>query len=118
MPTLHDSPEGETHSCTHTKDGTICDNCLGENAIRDMKCNRCNNPATVLRPTTDKTKRQLCNKCNDNLWKEEDFPRPKEDFVDAIKDKPEEIILWARAEIKKYNALIKLVKSKDAKRNI
>ena len=33
-----------------------------------------------------------------------------EKFVDAIKDNPEEIIKWARKEIKAYEYLIKLIR--------
>ena len=43
-----------------------------------------------------------------------------EDFANTIKDNPQEIIDWARSEIKCYNELIDIVrkKTKYANRNI
>ena len=38
-----------------------------------------------------------------------------EDFIDAIKDNPKEIIAWAKSEICAYRELIKLVERRIKK---
>lgn len=37
---------------------------------------------------------------------------PAKNFADLVKDKPNEIIKWAKSEIKQYEELIKILETK------
>jgi len=40
-----------------------------------------------------------------------------QDFVDTLKDNPKEIIAWAKREINEYEALIKILEKRLAKKH-
>ena len=45
--------------------------------------------------------------------KKDNLPKSKaEEFADTLKDNPEEIIAWAKREIKEYLELIKILEKK------